>query len=157
MFSIEKLKLRTLISLTIKLSKEKKKKCKVKLFGDFNGEVELQNFVFCFSPCFTPWLRLIFLHFFFTYGAVFNFWFDINNWRNARCNIQWENCGFHWQERCKLFDPLNIFVTPIILPTFSTNQYQFILLKQAMGVSEIFCILGWLAIVFSKVLSTFLF
>lgn len=104
----------------------------------------------------------------FGHRAVLAFWFNIDNWSNVRCNSKWEDSWSHWSERRKSFPSSFKFCLGLIwnfnLNNFVTLWFFFFLFfsfhfwfKQAMGFSEVFCIMGWLAVVFSKVSYIFLF
>lgn len=92
--------------------------------------------------------------------AVLGFWFNIDNWGHDRCYSKWQNSWLHWSKRCKFFPfPCNYLQNILSFLTrnlilLSSNLFNLHLCsEQSMGISDIFCIVGWLFIVFSKVLS----
>lgn len=92
--------------------------------------------------------------------AVFSIWFNIDNRSNVRCNYEWEDSRSHGTERRMFyyhsFNTLRADHTKFNTQDFSCSSiFSYIvdiLIMQTMGFSEVFCLIGWLAILFAKVI-----
>lgn len=132
--------------------------------GYLSGSSRIITLISPISFLFLTLLSFLLILFILNLNLVLQYLFSVlfDCWRNSRSIHRWKDSRSHWSERCKIHYPLNTFRPTAKFSTkknLSTLWFFSILINllwQTMWLAQIFCIMGWLAIVFTKVSHLFL-